>query len=95
MALNEKPYVFMDETGERWWISGHLPIEHARVALACQIIEDENEPPAQAYERAVEATISHVYYRPDPREGEEFNDERMARCDADDPTAEPFTEITE
>lgn len=96
MALNEKPFVWQDESGQLWWIEGHLPIEHARVALACQMIEDENETPALAYERAVDATISHVYYRPDPREGtDEYDDERMTRCEADHPDAAPFTEITE
>jgi hypothetical protein len=86
--------VWQDEDGEAYYLAGHVPLRraiaaanrYARVECGLANLYDDPEPSTGL------PGARHVWWSPDPTG--DYGDDGYLPCSADDPAAEPFTEVS-
>jgi hypothetical protein len=89
--------VWQDEDGENYYLAGHVPHRRALAAanryarLECGFVNlyDCHGVTIDGFLR-----VDHVWWKPAPADYPDHEDGHMLPCGADDPGAEPFTEVT-
>jgi hypothetical protein len=88
-------HVWQDEDGETYFLAGHVP--HRRAIAAANRYARVECGLTDLWDGTAglsDTTVRHVWWKPDPNSiADEHADNYMLPASADEPGAEPFTEV--